>query len=111
MVDLLAALNTGHEGGCGTLHANSAADVPARVESLALAAGLSRDAARSQLASAVDVVIHLHQPRNGVRRVREIAVLVRSGGDLEVVTAVTFAPDLESATGPGFARLEEVLAR
>ncbi len=43
VVDLLAALNTGHEGGCGTLHANSAADVPARVEALALAAGLGRD--------------------------------------------------------------------
>ena len=39
IVDLLAALNTGHEGGCGTLHANSAIDVPARVEALALAAG------------------------------------------------------------------------
>ena len=43
VVDLLAALNTGHEGGCGTLHANSAVDVPARVEALALAAGLGRD--------------------------------------------------------------------
>ena len=42
VVDLLAALNTGHEGGCGTLHANSALDVPARVEALALAAGLGR---------------------------------------------------------------------
>jgi len=40
VVELLAALNTGHEGGCGTLHANSARDVPARVEALALAAGL-----------------------------------------------------------------------
>ena len=40
VVDLLAAMNTGHEGGCGTLHANSALDVPARVEALALAAGL-----------------------------------------------------------------------
>ena len=42
VVDLLAALNTGHEGGCGTLHANSAVDVAARVEALALAAGLGR---------------------------------------------------------------------
>ena len=42
VVELLAALNTGHEGGCGTLHANSALDVPARVEALALAAGLGR---------------------------------------------------------------------
>ncbi len=40
VVDLLAALNTGHGGGCGTLHANSAADVPARIEALSLAAGL-----------------------------------------------------------------------
>ena len=42
VVDLLAALNTGHEGGCGTVHANAAADVPARMEALALAAGLDR---------------------------------------------------------------------
>ena len=38
VVDLLAALNTGHEGGCGTIHANSATDVPARFEALAIAA-------------------------------------------------------------------------
>lgn len=48
VVDLLAALNTGHEGGCGTLHANSAADVPARIEALGVAAGLPRDAVHSQ---------------------------------------------------------------
>jgi len=59
IVDLLAALNTGHEGGCGTIHANSAAAVPARVESLALAAGLPREAAHAQLAAAVDVVLHV----------------------------------------------------
>lgn len=111
VVDLLAALNTGHEGGCGTVHANSAADVPARIESLALAAGLTRDAALSQLASAVDLVIHLHRPRNGVRRVREVAVLTRSVSGLEVATAVAFASDLTSRTGPGFTRLEELLAR
>ena len=49
VVDMLAAMNTGHEGGCATIHANSAADVPSRVEGLALAAGLSREAAHSQL--------------------------------------------------------------
>ena len=67
VVDLLAALNTGHEGGCGTLHANSAVDVPARVEALALAAGLDRAATHSQLASAVDAVVHLARGRDGVR--------------------------------------------
>ena len=67
VVDLMAALNTGHEGGCGTLHANSASDVPARVEALALAAGLERLAAHSQLAAAVDVVLHLGVDPSGRR--------------------------------------------
>ena len=78
VVDLLAALNTGHEGGCGTLHANSARDVPARVEALALAAGLGREAAHSQLASAVDVVVHLARGADGRRRVRQVAVPARA---------------------------------
>ncbi len=77
VVELLAALNTGHEGGCGTLHANSAADVPARVEALAQAAGLGREAAHSQLASALDVVLHLARGRDGRRRLSQVAVPVR----------------------------------
>ena len=74
VVELLAALNTGHEGGCGTLHANSALDVPARIEALALAAGLGREAAHSQLASAVDVVLHLARASDGTRRLCQVAV-------------------------------------
>jgi pilus assembly protein CpaF len=111
VVDLLAAMNTGHEGGCGTLHANSAADVPNRVASLAMAAGLPRDAALSQLASAVDLVIHLHRPRAGARRVRDVGVLRRHGHDVEVEVAVTFDAELRAVPGPGFGRLEELLAR
>jgi pilus assembly protein CpaF len=72
VVDLLAALNTGHGGGCGTLHANSAGDVPARIEALSLAAGLPREAAHSQLAAALDVVVHLGRARDGRRRVMEL---------------------------------------
>ena len=78
VVDMLAAMNTGHEGGCATIHANSAADVPSRVEGLALAAGLTREAAHSQLSSAVDVVIHLGRGRDRTRRVREIGVVTRA---------------------------------
>ncbi|HEX2893849.1 MAG TPA: TadA family conjugal transfer-associated ATPase [Marmoricola sp.] len=111
VVDLLAAMNTGHEGGCGTLHANSAADVPNRVASLAMAAGLPREAALSQLASAVDLVVHLHRPRGGPRHVRDVGVLRRTGADVEVVAAVTFDADLRAHPGPGFDRLEELLAR
>ena len=77
VVDLLAALNTGHEGGCGTLHANSAEDAPARLEALAAVAGLTRDALHSQLASALRVVVHL--ARSGpLRRVSQVCVLSRS---------------------------------
>jgi pilus assembly protein CpaF len=109
VVDLLAALNTGHEGGCGTLHANSAADVPARIEALALAAGLGREAAHSQLAAALDAVIHLTR-RGGVRRVAEIAVPRRDGSGLVTLrTAVELSGD-DPVEGPGAARLADLLS-
>src|SRR5699024_6236460 len=57
VVDLLAALNTGHDGGAGTLHANSLHEVPARMEALAALGGLDRTGLHSQLAAAVDVVL------------------------------------------------------
>ncbi len=76
VADLLAALNTGHEGGCGTLHANSAEDVPARLEALALATGMPLAAVHSQVTAALDVVVHCVRERSGRRRVSEVAVLV-----------------------------------
>lgn len=100
---MLAAMNTGHEGGCATLHANSAGDVPSRVEGLALAAGLTREAAHSQLCSAVDVVVHLGRGRDRTRRVREIGVVARSrDGAVEVVPGVTFAADGSFVPGAAF---------
>jgi len=109
VVDLLAALNTGHEGGCGTLHANSAADVPTRLESLAVSAGLSRAAAHAQVASAVHVVVHLRRGPDGRRRVAEIAVLEPVDGVVRAVTAVTFDASGRVATGDGARRLERLL--
>ncbi|WP_030677868.1 TadA family conjugal transfer-associated ATPase [Streptomyces sp. NRRL B-1347] len=82
VVHLLAALNTGHEGGCGTLHANAAADVPARLEALGTAAGLDRAALHSQVAAALSVVIHLARDRAGRRRVAEVHVLERDATGL-----------------------------
>ncbi|MFF3288894.1 TadA family conjugal transfer-associated ATPase [Streptomyces sp. NPDC003023] len=84
VTELLAALNTGHEGGCGTLHANAAADVPARLEALGTAAGLDRAALHSQLAAALSVVIHLVRDGAGRRRVAEIHVLERNATGLVV---------------------------
>jgi pilus assembly protein CpaF len=86
VVDLLAALNTGHEGGCGTLHANSAADVPARLEALALAAGLPREALHAQVAAGLDAVIHVDRTSSGHRLVKEICVL--ASGEDHLVRAV-----------------------
>ncbi|MFD4583307.1 TadA family conjugal transfer-associated ATPase [Streptomyces sp. NPDC058434] len=84
VTDLLAALNTGHDGGCGTVHANTAADVPARLEALGTAAGLDRAALHSQLAAALSVVVHLVRGRGGGRRVAEIHVLERDAAGLVV---------------------------
>jgi pilus assembly protein CpaF len=112
VTDLLAALNTGHEGGCGTLHANSAADVPARVEALAMAAGMPRDAVHSQLASALDAVVHIAREAGGKRRVTEVAVLVRdSSGHVSAVPAVSFGVDGTTREHPGAAVLGDRLVR
>jgi pilus assembly protein CpaF len=83
VADLLAALNTGHDGGCGTLHANRPGEVPARLEALGGAAGLDRRAVHSQAAAALAVVVHLRRTPGG-RRVEEIGV-VRRDGDWVVV--------------------------
>jgi len=71
--ELLSALNTGHAGGCGTLHANAAAEVPARLEALASLAGLDRAAVHSQASAALDAVVHVQRGRDG-RRITEIGV-------------------------------------
>ncbi|WP_326651607.1 MULTISPECIES: TadA family conjugal transfer-associated ATPase [unclassified Streptomyces] len=84
VTELLAALNTGHEGGCGTVHANAAADVPARLEALGTAAGLDRAALHSQLAAALSVVVHLVRDRGGQRRIAEVHVLERDAAGLVV---------------------------
>ena len=82
--DLLAALNTGHDGGAGTIHANSAREVPARMEALAATGGLPRDALRSQLAAAVQVVLHMHRLPSGARVLDTVGVLGRDDGTATV---------------------------
>lgn len=111
VVDLLAALNTGHEGGCGTVHANSATDVPARLEALASLAGLGRQALHAQLGSALDLVIHVRRRASGRRWVASLHTLCR-GDDGFVVAqpAVEVGEAGSLVTGPGASRLEELLA-
>jgi pilus assembly protein CpaF len=104
VTDLLAALNTGHDGGCGTLHANRPAEVPARLEALGVAAGLDRAAVHSQAAAALAVVVHLRRTPHG-RRVTELGVVRRSGEHV-VVDPGWRADGLDC---PGAGRLRELL--
>jgi pilus assembly protein CpaF len=111
VLDLLAALNTGHEGGCSTVHANRAEHLPARIESLCGQAGVARTAAHSLLAAAVDVVLHLQRGRDGCRRMAGLAVLTVSNSGLAVVIpAYRFTPDGVDR-GPAAEILDARLAR
>ena len=109
VVELLAALNTGHEGGCGTVHANSPGDVPARFEALGLMAGLDRDAVHALLGAGIDAAVHLQRDRSGQRRLSAIHALeLDRSGRVQAVPAL----DIDHATrepvpGPGISALGE----
>jgi len=85
-LDLLMALNTGHEGALSTVHANSPEDALRRIETLALMAGvgLPHEAIREQLGRGLDLVIHLARLSDGSRRVVEVAEVVRTVGSVGV---------------------------
>lgn len=104
--DFFTALNTGHSG-AGTIHANSAVDVPARLQALGALAGMSSDAVGIQAASAIDVVLHLENTGHG-RVLREIGLLSLDNGKLCVeIAAVCGNSGLES--GPAWRRLQRRL--
>jgi pilus assembly protein CpaF len=107
LADLLSALNTGHEGGCGTVHANSAGDVPARLEALAALGGLGRDALHAQLGAALQVLVHVRRLSDGRRWVDELR-MVRpdpASGRCLTVPAVRFHPGAADQRGEGYAEL------
>ena len=105
VVDLLAALNTGHEGSAGTLHANRATDVPARLEALGLLGGLSRDALHAQVAAGLQVVLHLRRAATG-RYLDEICLILPTGGGIQAVPAWRRG----SGPGPAAAALARLIA-
>jgi len=107
VVDLLAALNTGHEGGCSTVHANSVADVPARLEALAVPAGMSRDAVHAQVLAGLRVVLHLHR-LGGRHRLAQLGVLTRAAGGVVCQPALRVDAG-RLVTGPAAAELERLL--
>ncbi|WP_377640197.1 TadA family conjugal transfer-associated ATPase [Oryzobacter terrae] len=104
--ELLAALNTGHEGGMSTLHANGPDEVPARIEALAALAGMPRRAVHAQLRRALHAVVHVSRA-DGVRRVSAVGVVVpdpKEAGVVRVETALSVVGTGE-VRGPGWPRL------
>ncbi len=85
-LDLLTALNTGHDGALSTLHANSPADAMRRLETLALMAGvgLSHEAIREQVRRGIELVVHLARSPRGERRVVEVGEVVRAAGGVGI---------------------------
>ena len=80
---MLQAMNTGHDGGMTTIHANSPRDALSRLETMVLMAGidLPSRAIREQTASAIDLIVQVKRYEDGVRRVQSISELVGMEGD------------------------------
>lgn len=82
--ELLTALNTGHDGGAGTLHASGLSDVPARMEALGALAGMDAAALARQVVSAFSVVLHLERAPDGRRRIAQAGEFVLAGDRLSI---------------------------
>jgi pilus assembly protein CpaF len=105
--EMLTALNTGHSGGAATVHANSAADVLARLEALGALAEMSHAAVRHHAAAAINAIVHLAGTTDG-RRLVEIATIRRRGDDVGVETVVTVGSEGKVTPGPGWAEFNQM---
>lgn len=104
--DVLSALNTGHDGGWATIHANSAADVPSRLVALGATAGMSESFTYLQANAALDAIVHLEKRRHpahhsAIRVLSQIAVLRARGASIEAIPAVMLCGN-ECCRGPGW---------
>jgi pilus assembly protein CpaF len=101
-LDMLQAMNTGHDGSLSTVHANSARDALARIETMVLMAGydLPVRAIRQQVASALDLIVHLERLPDGTRRVVAITDVLRMEGDI-ITTQDLFTFEVGDVTSRG----------
>jgi pilus assembly protein CpaF len=85
-LDMLQAMNTGHDGSLTTIHSNSPRDTLSRIETMVLMAGMDLPvrAVREQISSAIDLIIHLHRMRDGTRKITHVTEVV--GMEADVVT-------------------------
>src|SRR5207245_4492954 len=91
-VDMLQAMNTGHDGSMSTVHANSPRDALFRLENMVMMANLSIPlrAIRMQIASALNLIVHIERMRDGIRRVQNVVEIAGMEGDI-ITTRELFA--------------------
>jgi pilus assembly protein CpaF len=101
-LDMLQAMNTGHDGSLSTVHANSARDALSRIETMVLMAGydLPVRAIRQQVASALDLIVHLERLSDGTRRVVAVTEVLRMESDV-ITTQDLFTFDVSDVTSGG----------
>jgi pilus assembly protein CpaF len=100
-LDMLQAMNTGHDGSISTVHANSPRDALSRLETMVLMAGfeLPARAIREQIASALHLIVHLQRFRDGGRRVTQVSEVVGMEGDV-VTLSDLYSFDYAAGVGP-----------
>lgn len=112
-IDMLTAMNTGHDGSLSTGHANSAYDMITRLESMVLMGiELPMEAVRRQIASAVDIIIHLGRLRDGSRKVTEICEVTGiENGQVQLTSLYEFEEQAEKGrkTVQGYLKKKEAL--
>jgi len=86
-LDMLQAMNTGHDGSLTTVHSNSPRDTLSRIETMTLMAGMDLPVRviREQMASALDLIVHLSRLRDGTRRVTHVSEVMGMEGDVVVL--------------------------
>ena len=113
--DIMSALNTGHRGSFATIHANTPAEVPARLSALGALAGMSAEATHVQARAAFDLVVHVERSvgssGNTGRRVAQIGVFGLERGELTCSCAYRIDRRGRGSTGPAWEELRRVLSR
>jgi pilus assembly protein CpaF len=104
-LDMLQAMNTGHDGSLTTVHANSARDGLTRLETMVLMAGfdLPLRAIREQIASAISLVVHIRRFRDGARRIEDISEVTGMEGEV-ITTQVLFSFKVDGVGDDGMVR-------
>lgn len=108
--EVLSALNTGHEGGWATIHANSAVDVPSRLVALGALAGMGESVLAAQAASGLDAIMHVERLPTG-RALTQVACVERRNGELIAIPALSRVYETHTYNdyvwkkGPGWSKL------